>query len=337
MGIVHCASEKNQNEITETHAGFVVNTTRYISELHLHRYRKKRVLKPTHYGSVWHGYDVIEKIDVAVKQNKLRNVDGKIDARTGNPTPEDVRFEAQLHSEISRRHPEGIVRLLHTVERDGYLYLITEFAEEGSLFDYVDKYNLSSSGLSSWKRQIRQWFITTARAVKYLHDRNICHKDIGLQNILIKKRGSRKVPLLADFGLAEKFSDRDRFCMTRRKVGKINCASPECYDSHILMYDAKANDVWCLGVVLFVCLTQCNAYNSPSDPECRLLMGGRAGIRQLLKQYRKQERVDEEAIALMSIIFQDEKRRATIDEVLSSPYCRSRGRPAAREAGRRYY
>ncbi|KAI5435906.1 Mitogen-activated protein kinase kinase kinase 1, variant 4 [Lathyrus oleraceus] len=73
------------------------------------------------------------------------------------------------------------------------LYIFIEFVTKGSLLSLYRRYKFRDSQVSAYTRQI-------LNGLKYLHDRNIVHRDIKCANILVDANGSVKV---ADFGLAK--------------------------------------------------------------------------------------------------------------------------------------
>jgi len=90
-----------------------------------------------------------------------------------------------------------------------------------------------------------RFFYQTARAVQYLHGRNVLHRDIKPENILLDSGFNIK---LCDFGSAcqlEKDEKRTSIC------GTYEYMSPEMVDSPLSKgYTAKV-DIWCLGVLLY--------------------------------------------------------------------------------------
>ena len=74
-----------------------------------------------------------------------------------------------------------------------------EFADQGSLANYVKKYIVKKVGDDKvWKEsKILKIFIQLLLGLKRIHDNKIIHRDIKIQNILKFKDGQVKI---CDFG-----------------------------------------------------------------------------------------------------------------------------------------
>lgn len=59
-------------------------------------------------------------------------------------------------------------------------------------------------------------------ALKFLHNRDIIHRDVKLENVMLANHG--KTVKLADFGLAEKVSESAK---TTKQAGTVGYAAPE--------------------------------------------------------------------------------------------------------------
>ena len=79
------------------------------------------------------------------------------------------------------------------------------------------------------------------KALEFLHSRNIVHRDIKLENILLKE-GIFK---LCDFGLSRVLNQEKRFTI---EVGNIMAKAPEVYKGH---YDSKV-DIWSIGITVYI-------------------------------------------------------------------------------------
>jgi serine/threonine-protein kinase len=90
-----------------------------------------------------------------------------------------------------------------------------------------------------------------ARAVHFLHEKGILHRDLKLANVLIDDQGE---PLVSDFGLA-KFLDADvELTQVGQFVGTPAYMAPEQICGGPNRNNAQS-DVWALGVILFELLT----------------------------------------------------------------------------------
>merc|ERR1719408_745692 len=100
-----------------------------------------------------------------------------------------------------------------------FTWLITEFAEGGELFDVA-----AAGGLSETK--IHEYMWQLLQAVDYLHKHQIGHRDISLENVLLKDGVVR----LMDYGMAVRTCSSSGvslryFC----EVGKDFYRAPEVY------------------------------------------------------------------------------------------------------------
>ncbi|KAL7208823.1 hypothetical protein ACSBR1_030534 [Camellia fascicularis] len=151
---------------------------------------------------------------------------------------------SQLEQEIallSQFEHENIVRYYGADKDESNLYIFLELVTEGSLSSVYQKYNLPDSLVSSYTRQI-------LHGLKYLHERNVVHRDIKCANILVHANGSVK---LADFGLAKvtKLNDIKSF------RGTAYWMAPEVVTQDNQGYGLPA-DIWSLGCTVLEVLTR---------------------------------------------------------------------------------
>ena len=95
------------------------------------------------------------------------------------------------------------------------------------------------------------------QGIKYLHEKNIMHRDIKPDNILFRSSNNifsdKSQIVLADFGLAT-FNDVPQYIYA--KCGTPGFAAPEIYNvsSHTAHYQLKC-DLFSVGVTLYYMLT----------------------------------------------------------------------------------
>jgi hypothetical protein len=92
-------------------------------------------------------------------------------------------------------------------------------------------------------RELRTFFGCLARALAFLHEQNIRHKDIKPSNILV--HGGNV--LFTDFGLAYDFTDKDG----STTAGMMNGMTPRYCAPEVANYEPRntSSDIWSLGVV----------------------------------------------------------------------------------------
>ncbi|KAL3513578.1 hypothetical protein ACH5RR_026295 [Cinchona calisaya] len=149
----------------------------------------------------------------------------------------------QLEQEIallSQFEHENIVQYYGTEKDDSKLYIFLEFVTKGSLLSLYQKYNLQDFQVSAYTRQI-------LHGLKYLHDRNVVHRDIKCSNILVDADGSVK---LADFGLAKATKLND----VKSCKGTAFWMAPEVV-RRTQGYGLAA-DIWSLGCTVLEMLTR---------------------------------------------------------------------------------
>ena len=158
------------------------------------------------------------------------------DARTAQLLNQEVRTMAMCH------HP-NVLKLYQTIETPTRQAMIMEYAAGGGLEDYVTRYGALCSQCASLL------FAQIHAGLHYMHSTTcIAHRDIKADNVLLTGKG---VPKIGDFGfsvvLATPMQLRRTFC------GSPAYAAPELLTG--VPYDAKAVDMWALGILLHFMLT----------------------------------------------------------------------------------
>eukprot|EP00484_Ammonia_sp_Unknown_P030465 CAMPEP_0197038604 /NCGR_PEP_ID=MMETSP1384-20130603/15516_1 /TAXON_ID=29189 /ORGANISM="Ammonia sp." /LENGTH=337 /DNA_ID=CAMNT_0042469061 /DNA_START=31 /DNA_END=1044 /DNA_ORIENTATION=- len=259
-------------------------------------------------------------------------------ARIGDQTycvQEDIVYEAKLLQSVtaSKQCPDSIVKFHRFFATKTDYYLIMEDGGS-SLFDFVVKAHrfirAGTIGLSHWKQMVKRIFKQMVECVEYLHAHNIVHLDISLENFLINdvavesfvKDKQEYIEFivddvqikLCDFGLAEKFADSNKQCLCSKWVGKTNYKSPEVVAKKT-NFSAKKNDIWCLGMCLFMLSVGSAPWNAadPSDHVYVHMTNG--SMKQLLKSWNVPRFVHTELLDLFSGIFQCEGKRIGLDAI----------------------
>ncbi|GAB5590829.1 cAMP-dependent protein kinase catalytic subunit [Umbelopsis nana] len=177
------------------------------------------------------------------------------------------RSEIDIQSSLS--HP-NIISLHRSIEDSSHIYIIMELCDQGDLFDYV----VRDSEINAVRdaKFVRKAFSEILDAVQYLHDNQVYHRDIKLENILLKLTNEDSpeeelVTKVADFGLAT----RDRLSM-EFGCGSTTYLAPEHFlgddqtDEELEQpYDSAASDVWSLGVMFLALVFGRNPWQEASS------------------------------------------------------------------------
>lgn len=139
------------------------------------------------------------------------------------------------------KHP-NLIRFLQAIETTHRVYIIMEYAQNGSLLDIIRRDTYIDESRS------RRWFRQLLNAVDYCHERGVVHRDIKCENLLMDNNFNIK---LSDFGFARGHMKpknglvplSETFC------GSYAYASPEILKG--IPYQPQLSDVWSMGVVLF--------------------------------------------------------------------------------------
>ncbi|CAE7641402.1 par-1 [Symbiodinium sp. CCMP2456] len=155
-------------------------------------------------------------------------------------------IEERLHQEIaihlSLQHAK-IVGILDVVETEQELCLVLEHLSGGSLDQVVARGPLKESQASHVFRQI-------AEGLQHMHTRGFAHGDLKPANILLSDSEQLQVKL-ADFGHSKVVDD----VLVSDIAGTPLYMAPELFASEAAQADARAADLWSLGVILFELLT----------------------------------------------------------------------------------
>ncbi|RIA82462.1 kinase-like domain-containing protein [Glomus cerebriforme] len=138
-------------------------------------------------------------------------------------------------------HP-NINRFLGVTKNDIGYVMVLDYANEGDLRHYLG--NKVKFDSLQWEDKI-QMALDITRGLKYLHSKEIIHRDLHSKNILVN---NGKL-LLADFGLSKQLTEITSNS-TANKRGIFEYIDPQCYKNTSYKKDKKS-DVYSLGILLW--------------------------------------------------------------------------------------
>jgi serine/threonine protein kinase len=154
------------------------------------------------------------------------------------------RFQVEAKAASALQHP-NIVQVYDYGQTDGNYYIVMELVEGTDLRRY-----LRSRGVLDVDRAI---IIAhdVALGLGAAHRRDIVHRDVKPQNVLVGGGGSIK---LTDFGIASVYKDMnaERLTTTGMTLGTVQYYAPEQAQGQIV---SPAADVYALGIVMYEMVT----------------------------------------------------------------------------------
>ncbi len=198
----------------------------------LGEYRFLRRLGEGGMGTVYLGWKEGQDGQVAVKvlDDQLASSQSYID-----------RFRREAKSGKLLNHP-NIVRALDygQDEKTGKHYLVLEFVDGASASALLDRLGRLSVG------DAVHIALDVARALEHAHSRNLIHRDIKPDNILVTRSGVAK---LADLGLAKRTDETSHLTSTRQGFG-TTAYMP--YEQAVAARSAdNRSDIYALGATLY--------------------------------------------------------------------------------------
>lgn len=172
-------------------------------------------------GSVYAGVEIASGEKVAIKQMDMNQ----------QPRKELIVNEVLIMKETNH---DNVVHFKDCFLVDNDLWVVMELMEGGALTDIVDTVELEEDQIAAICKE-------TLMGLEHLHARNIIHRDIKSDNLLLTSDGHVK---LTDFGFCAKLtSDQGK---RATMVGTPYWMAPEVVKQQA--YDNKI-DVWSLGIM----------------------------------------------------------------------------------------
>ena len=145
---------------------------------------------------------------------------------------------------LKRINHENVAKLYDVITTDKKILLLQELVSGISLREYYNNEIRNQKGISEHKAKIfKKIFKQIFEAMNYLHKRNIAHRDVKLENILMTKNYEIKI---IDFGFGMYNPDN--------KPQSFFCGTPNYMAPEIVLkkpYNGQMADLWSLGVLVY--------------------------------------------------------------------------------------
>jgi tRNA A-37 threonylcarbamoyl transferase component Bud32 len=211
----------------------------------------------------------------------------------------------EIHVLQQLSHP-NIISMHCFFDCQHYLYLILELISGPSLSDFTKRHQ--DRKLSD--QDSCRIFFQLIQAVSYIHSKNISHRDIKFDNILLDSH--LKVRLI-DFGFST--------LMPPKAKKKLFCGTPSYMAPEIVRreeYEGPPADIWACGVVLFGMVCGYFPFKAQTDKECyKKILTGVVYIPNFVSKGPRE--------LIEKMIVNDPDKRITAQQVLQCEWFRDMG------------
>ncbi|KAJ8732131.1 hypothetical protein PYW08_014861 [Mythimna loreyi] len=161
---------------------------------------------------------------------------------------QDIENEIQI---LSSLHHSNIIKFYACYYTDNHVMISMEYATSGNLAEYL---------YLKYPKQLQQqeilfYFCQILLGVNYIHNKNIIHRDLKAENILLTGKHGVIVKI-GDFGISKVLASAKK---TSTVIGTPYYLAPELCEGK--PYCSKS-DVWALGCLLYEMCTHKRAFDA---------------------------------------------------------------------------
>ncbi|XP_053418015.1 serine/threonine-protein kinase 33 isoform X1 [Nycticebus coucang] len=188
-------------------------------------------------------------LEVTDRETKTKWAIKKVNKeKAGSSAVKLLEREVNILKSVKHEH---IIHLEQVFETPKKMYLVMELCEDGELKEILHKKGHFSENETRWIIK------SLASAIAYLHSNDIVHRDLKLENILVKSSfidANNELNLnikVTDFGLAVKKHGRSE-AMMQSTCGTPIYMAPEVINAHDY---SQQCDIWSIGVIMYILLS----------------------------------------------------------------------------------
>ena len=170
-----------------------------------------------------------------------------------NEDEDDLMNEIEILRKLD--HP-NILKITDFYSLKSEYNIITEYCQEGELFDEIKANAPYSEVMAAW------YMTQILSAVCYCHNMNILHRDLKPENILLvkkQKNGFHPIKII-DFGTAKVFKKEKSEHLL---IGSAYYIAPEVLSRNY----TELCDLWSCGVIMYILLTGRPPFNGMNEEE----------------------------------------------------------------------
>jgi len=270
--------------------------------------------EPLEVDNIWENFEFIRVLDDRGCSSKVLLVKDSNTQREYALKVMDSQYQYYFEREfevLKRLHFRNIVKVYNAYidKAVGKLYICLEYCSGRHLCDRLTERGSYTEGIAA--KSVKDLLL----ALKHVHDLNVIHRDVKLENLVFQSEHSNAGLKLLDFGLAEYVDDPEELCLPAG--GTPFYMAPEVIPNgrEIRKELLKKSDMWALGVCVFFILNGSLPFWSEDRSE----------LFQMIKHENPLQNWNEnlslEAKAFVSkLLEKDVEKRVTAEEALQEPW-----------------
>ena len=262
------------------------------------------------FGKVNLGLNVLTGRVVAIKSFKKKPIE-KFRHRM-----KKIQAETEL---MKRFNHKNITKILEVFNDEEYMLIVMEYINGGNLFSFVKKRRKLS------EKMARFLFRQIILGIHHIHSKNVVHRDIKLENILIDFNNNVKI---CDFGIGKVLDNENQLLFDK-------CGTPMYMAPEIVLanedngYKGFPVDIWSSGITLYIMLSGSLPFslrNKNKKEDIFLSIAKDKNNVYLQNQIinvnpKKIEYISKDAQDLLEkILNKDPEKRLTCSEILNHPW-----------------
>ena len=209
---------------------------------------------------------------------------------------------------LKRINHNNIAKLYDVITTDKQILILQELVKGISLREYYNNEIRNQKGISEHKSNIfKKIFKQIFEAMNYIHKRNMAHRDIKLENILMTKNYEIKI---IDFGFG--------MYNPENKLQNFFCGTPNYMPPEIAFkkpYNGQKADLWSLGVLVYKLFCADFPFKGKNEKELyKAIEKGKFRMASYTPEYAKK--------IILGMIVLNPNKRMTCENVLKSEWLR---------------
>lgn len=257
-----------------------------------------------HKKNLFEHYNIISKLgngshgNVWLASNKLTNE--MVAVKEITLAPEKLGMILMEIETLREYRHKNLVSFKECYATDDFLYLVMEYLDAGSLSKVITNTTMLEHDIANFCKEILE-------GIQFLHQRDIIHRDIKSDNIVLSMDGRIKI---TDFGFCTVVEDGEK---CNDMLGTPHWMAPEVYEER--PYDKKA-DIWSFGITVIEMIDKQVPYveDHPDVAHRRIMELGIVDIRSWeTLSYEFQD-------FLCRCLEIEPEERATAEELLQHPF-----------------